>query len=133
MTGMPDTKPYTKVLRTDDGGSRFEDAELRLTEQRIADGVPPMFTKGLSASAAVTFLRSADFDSDPHPAPREQWVVMVRGAIEVEVSDGARRRFQPGDLVFVADTTGRGHVTVAVGEPPFEALFVPAACPPGVD
>jgi uncharacterized cupin superfamily protein len=130
---MPGMKPYTKVVRTDDGGSRFEDAELRLTEQRIVDGVPPMFTGGLSASAAVTFLRSADFDSDPHPAPREQWVVMLRGAIEVEVSDGARRRFQAGDLVFVADTTGRGHVTVAVGEPPFEALFVPAPCPSGVD
>jgi hypothetical protein len=27
-------------------------------------------------------------------------------------------------LVFVSDTTGTGHVTV--GEPPFEALFVPA-------
>jgi uncharacterized cupin superfamily protein len=130
---MPDMKSYTKVVRTDDGGSRFEDAELRLTEQRIVDGVPPMFTGGLSASAAVTFLRSADFDSDPHPAPREQWVVMLRGAIEVEVSDGARRRFQAGDLVFVADTTGRGHVTVAVGEPPFEALFVPAPCPSSVD
>jgi uncharacterized cupin superfamily protein len=133
MTGMSDLKPYTKITRTDDGGSRFEDAELRLTEQRIADGVPPMFTEGLSASAAVTFLRSADFDSGPHPAPTEQWVVMLRGAIEVEVSDGARRRFQAGDLVFVADTTGRGHVTAAVGEPPFEALFVPAPCPPGLD
>jgi hypothetical protein len=50
---------------------------------------------------------------------------MVRGAIEVQVSDGARRRFGPGDLVFVSDTTGSGHVTAAVGEPPFEALFVP--------
>jgi hypothetical protein len=130
MIGMSDVKAYTKVVRTDDGGSRFEDAELRLDERRIADGVPPMFAGGLSVSAAVTFLRSADFDSAPHPAPREQWVVMVRGAIEVEVSDGARRRFAPGDLVFVADTTGRGHVTAAVGEPPFEALFVPAPCLP---
>jgi hypothetical protein len=57
MTGMSDLKPYTKITRTDDGGSRFEDAEL----------------------------------------------------------------------------TGRGHVTAAVGEPPFEALFVPAPCPPGLD
>ncbi|MDN3354577.1 hypothetical protein [Actinomadura sp. DC4] len=130
---MSDLKLYTRVVRTGDGGSRFEDGALPLTERRIADGVPPMFTGGLSASAAVTFLRSADFDSDPHPAPREQWVVMVRGAIEVEVSDGERRRFGPGDLVFVSDTTGRGHVTAAIGEPPFEALFVPAPCPSGVD
>jgi quercetin dioxygenase-like cupin family protein len=123
---MSDMKAYTRVVRTHDGGSAFEDGELDLTERRIAEGVPPMLTGGMGASGAVTFLRSAAFDSEPHPAPRDQWVVMVRGAIEVQVSDGARRRFGPGDLVFVSDTTGRGHVTVGVGEPPFEALFVPA-------
>jgi hypothetical protein len=81
----------------------------------------------MSPGGPVTFLRSAEFDSEPHPAPRVQWVVMVRGTLEVEVSDGSRRRFGPGDLVHVSDTTGRGHVTTAVGEPPFEALFVPGA------
>ena len=128
---MSDVKAYTKVVRTHDGGSAFEDAELDLTERRISKGVPPMATGGMSGSGAVTFLRSAEFDSDPHPAPREQWVVMVRGAIEVRVSDGSRRRFGPGDLVYVSDTTGHGHVTVAVGEPPFEALFVSAPRPAG--
>ncbi len=52
---------------------------------------------------------------------------MLRGAIEVEVSDGARRRFEPGDIVFVTDTTGRGHITCTVGDPPVEALFVTGA------
>jgi uncharacterized cupin superfamily protein len=122
---MSEMKAYTRVVRTHDGGSAFEDAELDLTERRITEGVPPMLTGGMGASGAVTFLRSAAFGSEAHPAPRDQWVVMVRGAIEVQVSDGARRRFGPGDLVFVSDTTGRGHVTVGVGEPPFEALFVP--------
>jgi hypothetical protein len=37
--------------------------------------------------------------------------VMLRGAVEVEVSEGTRRRFGPGDLVLAADTTGRGHLT----------------------
>jgi hypothetical protein len=124
---MGDVKPYTRIVRTDDGGSEFEDAELQLTEQQVADGVPPMFVGGLSSLAGVVFLRSAAFDSDPHPAPRRQWVVMLRGAIEVEVSDGTRRRFEPGDLVLVTDTTGSGHLTVAVGNPPLEALFVPEA------
>jgi quercetin dioxygenase-like cupin family protein len=70
------------------------------------------------------FLRSAEFASEPHPAPSQQWVVMLRGVIEVEVSDGTRRRFAPGDLLFVADTTGRGHVTFASGDPAIEALFI---------
>jgi len=124
---MGGAKGYTRIVSTCDGGSKFEDAELQLTEQQVAAGVPPMFVGGLSSSAGVVFLCSAAFDSDPHPAPGKQWVVMLRGAIEVEVSDGTRRRFGPGDLVLVTDTTGSGHVTVAMGDPPLEALFVPQA------
>jgi uncharacterized cupin superfamily protein len=118
-------KRYTRVVRTDDGGSTFEDAEIQLTPQQVAQGVPPMLVGGLPSTAGVVLLRSGGFDSEPHPAPRRQWVVMLRGAIEVEVGDGERRRFGPGDLLFVTDTTGRGHVTAGVGGPPIEALFIP--------
>jgi hypothetical protein len=124
---MSGVKTYTKIVSTDDGGSAFEDAELHLSEQEIASGVPPMLTGGLSSGGGVMFLRSGHFDSEPHPAPRRQWVVMLRGALEVEVSNGTRRRFGPGDLVLAADTTGRGHLTFAVAGPPIEALFVPEA------
>jgi hypothetical protein len=122
---MSEVKRYTKIVRTGDGGSAFEDAEIPLRQQRVADGVPPMFAGGLRSAAGVVFLRSAEFDSDPHPAPARQWVVMLRGVIEVEVSDGTRRRFEPGDLLLVTDTTGTGHITSAAGDPPLEALFVP--------
>jgi quercetin dioxygenase-like cupin family protein len=122
---MSEVKRYTKVVRSGDGGSAFEDAEIPLRQQQVADAVPPMFAGGLRSAAGVVFLRSAEFDSDPHPAPASQWVVMLRGAIEIEVSDGTRRRFEPGDLLLVTDTTGTGHLTSAVGDPPLEALFVP--------
>jgi hypothetical protein len=32
-----------------------------------------------------------------------------------------------GDLLLAADTTGTGHVTFTVGDPPYEALVVPQA------
>ncbi|WP_433194872.1 cupin domain-containing protein [Nocardia sp. CA-107356] len=119
------TLRYSRIVRTADGGSRFIDAELDLADRNLAAGVPAMAVAGLSSAATVTYLRSSQFDSDPHPAPAEQWVVMVRGVIEVTTSDGRRRRFGPGDLVHVEDTDGHGHVTVGVGDAPFEALFVP--------
>jgi predicted lactoylglutathione lyase len=50
-----------------------------------------------------------------------------KSTMEVEVSDGTRRRFEPGDLVLATDTTGSGHITVGVGDPPLEALFVAEA------
>jgi len=124
---MSEVKRFTRIVRTEEGGSAFEEDELPLDEQRIASGLPPTLVGRMSSSAAgVLFLLSATkFDSKPHPAPRRQWVVPLRGTLEVEVSSGERRRFGPGDLVFVADTTGKGHVTFSVGEPPFEVLFVP--------
>lgn len=52
---------------------------------------------------------------------------MLRGVIEVVVTDGTTRQFGPGDLLLVTDTAGTGHITTAVGDHPLEALFLPAA------
>ena len=35
----------------------------------------------------------------------------MTGTLEVEISDGSRQRIGRGDLVFLEDTTGKGHVT----------------------
>lgn len=125
---MSEVKRFVRIVRTEDGGSAFEDDDLRLDAQQIASGFAPTLVGRLSPSAVgVLYLFSpTPFDSAPHTAPRRQWVVPMRGVIEVEVTSGERRRFGPGDLVFVSDTTGTGHVTVSVGEPPFELLFVPS-------
>ena len=120
---MANTLRYTKLVATEDGGSKFEVAEMSLSEQAVSAAAMPMLVGSISTSAGVVFLRTSEFDSDPHPAPREQWVVILR-AVEVEASSGERRRFESGDLLFVADTTGRGHVTRAIGQPPVEALFL---------
>jgi hypothetical protein len=118
------TLRYTKVVSTEGGGSAFEDAELDLDERLVSPAFPPMLAAGLAPAAPVLFLRSKAFGAEPHPAPAEQWVILLRGQLDIEVSDGSRRRFAPGDLVYVADTTGRGHITIATGEPPLEGLFV---------
>jgi uncharacterized cupin superfamily protein len=124
---MASTKSYTRIVSTADGGSAFEDAELQLGEQQLSDGTPPMFAGGLAAATGVAFVRFSAFDSAPHAASEPQWVVMLRGVVEVTAGDGSTRRFGPGDLVLAADTTGRGHVTTTVGGGPFEALVVPTA------
>jgi hypothetical protein len=40
---------------------------------------------------------------------------MLRGEVEVTASDGETRRFSPGGLLLVEDTTGKGHSTRVVG------------------
>jgi hypothetical protein len=41
--------------------------------------------------------------------------VVLRAAVEVEVADGLRRTFGPGDLLRAEDSDGIGHVTMSAG------------------
>jgi len=121
----PHARRYTAVVPTAEGGSAFEDRAVCLEERSVMPGDPPVEMVQLSAAGGVLFLRAGPFDRPPHQAPRRQWVVPLRGMLQVTVTDGTSRRFGPGDLILVTDTTGSGHTTVSIGEPPFELLFVP--------
>jgi hypothetical protein len=126
---MSSVKSYTRVVSTDEGESAFEDAELHLEEQNIGDGVPAMFVGALGPGYGAAFARFDAFHGEPHTASDPQWVVVLGGFIEVEVSDGTCRQFGPGELVLATDTHGRGHITRVVGDSPLEALSIPSTPP----
>lgn len=65
--------------------------------------------------------------SDFHNAPRRQYVMMLSGQLEIEVGDGTKRVFEPGDVLVAEDLTGKGHITRGVGEQPRVSLAVPLA------
>ena len=122
---MSKLKSYTRIVATEDGSSAFEDAKLTLGEQPMGDGAPPMFVGALGAGEGAAIVQFAAFHGEPHPASPPQWVVVLRGVIEVEVGDGTSRRFGPGDLLLATDDSGRGHITRVVGDTPFEGLGIP--------
>jgi hypothetical protein len=53
---------------------------------------------------------------DWHPAPKRQFMIFIRGEIDVETSDGEVRRFGPGSVTLVEDTTGKGHRSRVIGD-----------------
>jgi Cupin domain len=126
MTG---TKSFTRIATDTAGGSTFHNEEILLDTPLAVAGVPPLLAGTIPAVSAAVYVRADMSGGAPHPAPhttpRQQWVVMLRGVLEVEVTDGSRRTFGPGDLVRAEDTDGAGHITRFVGDPPFEALFLP--------
>jgi hypothetical protein len=66
----------------------------------------------------------ADYDYDWHNAPRRQYIIMLEGHIEIEVSDGERRTFVAGDVILLEDTTGKGHRTRELSGKPRRSIFV---------
>jgi hypothetical protein len=122
---MSATVPYTRIEATADGVSRFADADIALDTRSVAIGMPPMAVGGIPSAPGAAYVRSDSFDSALHPAPAGQWVIMLRGIIEVTTSYGDCRRFGQGDLLLTADMAGSGHRSAGIGDAPFEALFIP--------
>jgi quercetin dioxygenase-like cupin family protein len=51
-----------------------------------------------------------------HNPPVSQYVVMLKGSMEIEIGDGSTCIFNPGDILLAEDTTGQGHNTRAASE-----------------
>ena len=66
--------------------------------------------KPLPAHSVVT-TSIAQGTEDWHVAPAKTFTINVVGDIEGEVSDGTKVRIGKGDLVFLEDRTGKGHIT----------------------
>lgn len=111
------TLSYTRLYVDSEGVSHFGDAELQLSLEDYAPPVNPIPVHALTNSGSVTLVFLPPGTSeDWHPAPRQQFAIIVRGTVEVTAGDGEARRFGPGDIVLLEDTTGTGHQTRVVGD-----------------
>ena len=97
------------VYATADGESHLEDIYV----------TPQAQTLPLTGLRAISYKPNK---VDWHHAPQPQFAINLTGDIQVEVSDGSKRHIGPGDLVFLEDTTGKGHITRLLG--PVTALFI---------
>ena len=111
IRGMPDYT-YVRLYADDKGESHFEDVPIELSEADFAPPAPLAFASGpVEASSTKFFSAPAGWDGTWHPAPARQFMAVLKGEFEVEVSNGEIRGFRPGDLVLLDDLTGKGHYT----------------------
>jgi hypothetical protein len=108
---------YTRIYSDSSGQSHFGKEEATF---QLADYAPPASPISVSEALiadAVSFISSpSGWFGDWHPAPRRQFIFMLTGELEVEVSDGEKRKFAPGDVLLVEDTSGVGHISHVVGK-----------------
>ena len=62
---------------------------------------------------------------DWHPAPRRQWVIIIKGELEIGLGDGSFWKFKEGDARLVEDTTGNGHTTRTISKESSIVAYVP--------
>lgn len=108
---------YTRIYADEAGESHFEDVEIEFSSVDFAPPAPPLDVSKFNPATQYGFLKAdTGWFGDWHPAPRRQIMLYLSGEIEAEVSDGEIRRFGPGSITLVEDTTGKGHRSRVVGE-----------------
>ena len=111
----------TCVGLTPEGGSRFDEMDIELSDA----GEIGRLSEPFAATSVVFRENDPGYDFDWHCAPQRQFIVLLDGEIEVEVTSGEKRRFTGGDVVLVEDTTGTGHRTRTIGDRMRRSLFIP--------
>ena len=109
---------YVRIYADDDGATHFEDVVVHAELREIVTGLPPVLVSVPHPAAGLIFVQQPEdaADWERHVAPRRQWVIVLRGCIAGQVSDGERREFDPGSLASVEDTEGIGDVSTPLGD-----------------
>jgi hypothetical protein len=85
----------TRVYTGADDQSPFDEIEVEIAKLQPGHGI-------------VFRHESADHVQGWHRAPRLHYVINLSGESEVEIGDGTKRRFGPGDIFLADDTSGHG-------------------------
>lgn len=116
---------YLRLYADKDGESHVEGIQA---EFNMAVYAPPAPAFGVSDPTDVKRFVMVHFpagwDSDLHPAPRRQLLVMLSGQFQGQASDGTMMDLEPGDVVLMEDTTGKGHSARTIGGSEVHALMV---------
>ena len=117
----------THIFADSCGETHFADVEMPLTLIPVAVNLFPMQTSPRVASIHTQFVvvPPAVIAHDWHPAPARQFVLLLKGAAEVEVGDGERRVLNEGSILFLEDTQRKGHKDHAVNDDELLLALIP--------
>jgi hypothetical protein len=101
----------THVYTDNNGETHFKDEDIQL--ENFHDNIIKM-SKPVKASDMAFCTFSGALAESWHTAPRKQAVIILDGEVDLEVSDGAKRRFSSGHVIVLEETTGKGHTTHSV-------------------
>ena len=110
----------TRVYTDREGNSHFADVDVELHDK----GPIGLLSLPIPARSVIFRENEPGYDYDWHIAPDRQFIVLLDGAIEIETSDGEKRIFRGGEVLFMEDTTGKGHRTRHVEPTRRRSIFI---------
>jgi len=107
---------YVRLSADSAGESHIEQATLDLNEADYRPPAPMLFVSHSYQADGLQFVRlpSGWVGESIHP-PKAQFLICLKGHLEVTASDGDKRTFAPGESVLMEDISGKGHHTRVKG------------------
>lgn len=84
--------------------------------------IPNMTMIGSTGFFAQTHVD--EYEKIPHPAPRRQYVVTLKGRLEFKVTNGSTFIIEPGIVLIAEDTIGAGHTWDLLDGNKWERLYL---------
>ena len=100
-TPPPGPRNAARIFRLHAG----PDGETHIDPVPIAASFKPL------PVASVLFASFASGVEDWHNAPFKTFTINMAGRIEAQSSDGTKQAIGPGDLIYLEDVHGKGHIT----------------------
>jgi quercetin dioxygenase-like cupin family protein len=117
---------YVRLQTGKDGQSHFSEAALDLDEADYRPPAPMMFVSHAFETAGLQFLRlPSGWAAETINPPKKQFLICLKGRLEVTASDGEKRSFGPGDRVLMEDVEGKGHRSAVMGADECLAAVIP--------
>lgn len=116
---------FTYLRERADGSCWFEPGELAMSLKDYAPPAPPlMVAEGIACHTAFHVTFAPGWTGARHPAPARQIAYCLSGRVLVEASAGQTLVMNPGDILWMEDVAGEGHVATNTGEGEAHFLMV---------
>jgi hypothetical protein len=125
---------YVRLHADKNGNTHFEDATLKLDEADYRPPAPLVFVSHAYQTDGVQFIRlPSGWAADAIHPPKKQFLICLKGHIEVTAGDGEKRSFGPGDSVLWRMSRARviapaSRARTSAWRPLFRSADLVAAC-----
>jgi len=119
---------YHRIYTDSEGETHFGTVTVKQSLARAAPPAAPFYVSEDSPASKYRFYTfEPGWVGELHPAPTRQFLALMSGGVEMQTTDGTVRRFGPGDLVLLEDTSGKGHLTRNIADGYSTFLVVPVS------
>jgi len=112
QAAKPNYLKAVRLINIEDGKCDFETGKIPIRQH-------------INANYFFAQTDVSTLEKIPHPAPRRQFVITLKGKLQFTVTNGNTFILEPGIVLIAADILGEGHTWEVVDGNEWERIYIP--------